>query len=147
MLRTARNFRSAEIKALCVTVNTDKDMAIQSAKEECDINVIVRRFGLTKVLPDVPLPPTYADFTEAGDFRESMEAIRMAKESFMQLPADVRSKFRNDPGAFVDFCSDPENLDEMREMGLAVPKEAKREPQEVRIVGDDRVPSGGGDQK
>ena len=148
-MRTASDFGGREVSSLFATRTGNDDRAIQSAKAECDINEIVRRFGLTKVLPATPLPPTYADFTEAGDFRESMEVIRLAREAFEALPAGVRYKFGNDPAAFVDFCENPDNIEEMREMGLAVPAppEVVREPQEVRIVGDERSASDSGDKK
>jgi hypothetical protein len=41
----------------------------------------------------------------------------------MALPADIRFRFLNDPGRFVDFCSDPANRDEMSKMGLLRPSE------------------------
>ena len=39
-----------------------------------------------------------------------MNAVRGAEESFMAMPAEVRSRFGNDPQAFVEFCSDEANL-------------------------------------
>jgi len=39
----------------------------------------------------------------------------------MALDARTRERFDNDPGAFVDFCLDPSNLEELRKMGLAMP--------------------------
>lgn len=100
----------------------DPSLAIQSAKEESDINTIVRRFGLTGQLPNDVRVPSFGDFTEVVDFHTAMNAVAMANESFMAMPAEVRSRFGNDPQAFVAFCSDEGNLEEMRKLGLAVPK-------------------------
>lgn len=94
----------------------------QSFAEECDINTIVRRFNLTGALPDNVRVPQYADFEESFDFHSAMNAIAMANESFDAMPAEVRARFHNDPGEFVDFCSIPDNIEEMRKLGLAVPK-------------------------
>lgn len=104
----------------------DKTLAIQSAAEETDINTIVRRFGLTGQLPTDLAAPTYGDFTEVGDFQSAMIAISRARESFDKLPPDLRYRFGNDPGRFVDFCSDEKNRTEAEKMGLVLPKD---EPQ------------------
>lgn len=114
----------------------DESLAIQSAKEECDINTIVRRFGVTGQLPQDVRRPTYGDFTEVVDFRQAQDALIAARESFMAMPAEVRKRFHNDAAEFVDFCSDEKNLDEMRKLGLAVPKVVKVDspPMKVEIV-------------
>lgn len=95
----------------------DDSRTHQSFAEECDINTIVRRFGVTGELPDVRMP-TYGDFIEVTDFQSAMNAVVAARESFDLLPANVRAEFRNDPGLFVDFCSDEKNAERMAQMGL-----------------------------
>lgn len=110
-----------------------QDMAIQSAKEECDINVLVKRFGVTGQLPTGVRPPTYGDFTGVMDYQQAQNALIVAKQAFMQMPAQVRARFGNDPGEFVKFCSDEKNVDEMRKLGLAVPKK-EPEPEKVMKV-------------
>lgn len=100
----------------------DESRTIQSQAEDADINVIVRRFGITGVVPQNLAPPTYADFEGIFDFQTAQNALIKARDAFMQLPGDVRKRFGNDPGEFVMFCSDESNLEEMRKLGLAVPK-------------------------
>lgn len=119
-----------------------KSRTLQSQKDDADINVIMKRFGVTGLAPNNVRAPTYGDFTDAMDFRESMDAIRAAKESFMQMPAAVRKRFANDPQLFVEFCSDKKNLDEMRALGLAIPEVIAPEVKatEVVIVDDKREP-------
>lgn len=97
----------------------DESLAVQADVEECDINTIVRRFGLTGTLPQGVRMPTYGDFTGVSDYREALDVIMQADDSFYAMPADVRSRFDNDPAKFVDFCSDPANLEEARKLGLA----------------------------
>lgn len=94
--------------------------AQQHQAEEADINTIVRRFGITGTLPTSVRAPTYDDFSEVVDFQTAQLAIRLAMESFQQLPAAVRARFQNDPGTFVDFCSQEQNREEMRSLGLVV---------------------------
>lgn len=104
----------------------DVSLAVQSQKEEADINTIVRNFGVTGQIPQGVRVPSYGDFDLVDDYRSALEAIKEAEVSFMKMPADVRDRFANNPALFVDFCSDSSNLDEMRKLGLAV--EAKVEP-------------------
>jgi len=96
-------------------------LALQSAKNDADINVIVKRFGVTYMMPQGIRPPSYQDFDDVFDFQTAMNAVRDAGTRFMALPAVVRREFDNDPQRFLQFASDPKNLDKMREMGLAVP--------------------------
>lgn len=129
-MRSARTVR-ANVKASRASAikTVGESMAIQSEKENCDINVIVRRFGVTG---SVPLPrklPTYGDFSQIMDFRTALDAVREAEQAFEELPADIRDRFRNDPQRFVEFCSDEKNLNELRELGLARPEVP--EPPEV----------------
>lgn len=113
-----------------------RDRTQQSQAAETDINGIVKRFKVTGILPQGIRVPTYGDFEAVTDFRSAMDAIIAAEKSFMALPSDVRTRFGNDPAEFVKFCADPENLDEMRKFGLAVPPKAPPEPLPVRVIAD-----------
>ncbi|WNK14141.1 MAG: internal scaffolding protein [Microvirus sp.] len=99
-----------------------KSLTKQSFAEECDINTIVRRFHLTGELPSNVLVPQYADFTEIFDYHSALNVIAQANEAFDLMPADVRSRFQNDPAAFLDFCNDPNNAVEAVKLGIAVIK-------------------------
>ncbi|QCQ85080.1 internal scaffolding protein [Blackfly microvirus SF02] len=103
----------------------------QSFAEEADINTLIRRFGVNGQLPAGVRMPTYGDFTGVGDFQSALNAVSDAQAAFMRMPADVRSRFGNDPGAFVDFCSDEANRDEAVKLGL-VPPPPKLEVPEAR---------------
>lgn len=100
----------------------DVSLTKQSFAEECDINTIVRRFGLTGELPTNVRMPSYGDFTGLGDFRDAMNAVVAAREAFDLMPADVRARFHNDPAEFVDFCSDEKNFEEAGKLGLVKPE-------------------------
>lgn len=92
----------------------------QQFKAETDINEIVRRFGVTKELPAsgrIPLPTT-ADFVEATDYQTSMNTIVQARESFMQLPSNIRARFDNNPQKVLAFLEDENNKDEAIKLGL-----------------------------
>lgn len=100
----------------------DKSMAQQHMADECNINKLVERFVVTGEMPQLQMPPMQGDFTAAPTYQESLNLMIEARESFMQLPAKIRSRFQNDPGQFVDFTSDPANSEELRKMGLWSPE-------------------------
>lgn len=119
-LRTPYNYDTMEASDASALTCEDPSLAQQHAKEETDINTIVRRFGLTGELPNGVRAPQYGDFTDAVDYHTAMNAVIAADQAFMQMPAHIRTRFNNDAGAFVDFCSDEKNKDEAKALGLIV---------------------------
>lgn len=111
----------------------DDSLAIQSQREDADINVIMKRFGVTGTVPAVALPPEFGDFSSELDFRGCMDIMNAAERSFMSLHADVRARFLNDPVRFADFASDPANIDELRKLGLAPEKIVTPEPAVMKV--------------
>lgn len=105
----------------------------QQFADECDINTIVRRFGLTGELPNGVAMPLSGDFTSATDFQTSMNLIRQAQESFLELPADVRERFNNNPARVISFLEDPSNRDEAIKLGI-VSKPVERTRDVVQAV-------------
>ncbi|WP_445712128.1 MULTISPECIES: hypothetical protein [Pseudomonadati] len=112
------NLASEESALYC----EDGSRAKQSFKEECDINTIVKRFSVTGQVPVSPLQPQYGDFSGVFDYQTALNAVIAAQESFSALPATLRNRFANDPAAFVDFCSDESNREEMIRLGLVIEK-------------------------
>lgn len=124
-LRSAFNYdMNAASEASALYTEPDApSRTVQSAKDDADINVIVKRFGLTGAMPQNLRLPQYGDYTGINDFHSAMNVVRQAQETFMELPADVRARFGNDPQAFLEFASDPENFKELVKMGLATQSE------------------------
>ncbi len=99
----------------------------QSFKDDCDINVVMRKYEKSGLLTHLNQNQgDYSNFIDAPDYHTAMLAIRAAEENFMTIPAQIRSRFHNDAGNFLEFAQNPDNLEEMREMGLApmAPSEA-----------------------
>lgn len=117
-VRSALNFDRDENSDVFSRGAMTDGRTVQSEKDNCDINVIVRRFGVTGVLPQRPLDPMFADFSEVGDFRSAMDAVRAAQESFDGLPAEVRRRFHNSPNELIEFVSVADNYDEALKLGL-----------------------------
>lgn len=123
VLRTAYNYDAKAASTETGQVAGDEpSKAVQSEKDNCDINIIVKRFGITNRMPQSVRIPSYGDFTSVIDFHSAMDAIRVAEEGFMSLPSVVRNRFNNDPQEFLEFCQVEENLPELRKMGLAIPQ-------------------------
>lgn len=144
MLRTGRNFgeRAPGFS------NKEPSMTVQSQKNDADINVIVKRFGVTKRLPVVNRVPLVGDYDEVFDFKSAMNVIRRAQETFNALPSDVRFRFHNDPQLFEAFCTEVDadgklvNLVEMRKLGLANPEKPpvpEPPPMRVEVVNQPKV--------
>lgn len=135
-VRTAFNYdMNAASMACSLDCSADPSMTKQEFKEECDINTIVERFGLTGAMPESVVSPLTGDFTEVTDYRSALHLIMEADAAFMEIPAAVRERFGNDAGRFVAFVSDPANAAACKEMGLAR-VERPVEPLLVRMVPD-----------
>lgn len=112
----------------------DPSLAQQQFKDEQDINVMLERFKVTGQMPQNVTLPSYGDFRGVNDYRSAMEAVRKADNAFMDLPADLRAKFDNDPQKFLEFVADEQNRDEAVKLGLVKAVEAGK-PLEVTVVG------------
>lgn len=100
-----------------------ESLTIQAHAEDADINVLMRRYGVTGKMPENAqhLVPMYGDFTEVTDYRSAVEAVNRAHDAFMLFPAELRARFDNDPQRLMEFAADPKNVEEMRKFGLANP--------------------------
>lgn len=101
----------------------------QSFKSESNINNIVARYGLGALAINAAQQSvTFGDATIYGDYHSSVNKVIQAEDSFMSLPANVRKKFDNDPGKFVEFCLNPDTpREEFVKLGLALEPEAPSE--------------------
>jgi len=96
----------------------DPSLAQQHMKDECDINVLVERFGVTGQLPVKAIEPSYGDFSGVSDYHTALNKIKAAEAEFMALPAKLRAKFDHDPNALLNFLENEANRDEAIELGL-----------------------------
>lgn len=120
-LRTAYNYDMGAVSRETGFASKEPTLAQQQFKEECDINTIVERFGITGQMPQNLRMPIQEEFVETMTYHEALNKLVEADTEFMKLPASVRAEFKNDAGAFVEFASDEKNVDKMREWGMAMP--------------------------
>nr|QJA43248.1 MAG: internal scaffolding protein [Microvirus sp.] len=124
-LRTPFNYDVDAVSEATGLMCLDESLAVQSEAEEADINTLVKRFGLTGQMPTAVRVPEYGDFDSVSNYHEAMSVIADANSAFMEFPADVRARFDNDPGKFVDFVSDERNTNEAIDLGIALPRAAE----------------------
>jgi phage internal scaffolding protein len=96
----------------------DATLTQQHFKDETDINNILRQFNITGLLPESPLSPRYGDFTGISDYQTALNQVIAAENEFMALPAQIRSRFDNDPAKLIEFLENSENKDEAIKLGL-----------------------------
>lgn len=117
-VRSAYNYDMDAASAKSGTEAGGDSMTQQEFKEESDINVLVRRFGLTGDWPQDLRMPQSGDFSEVTDFQDAMNAVVRAQEEFMKLPGEMRARFYNDPAKLIEFMEDPRNREEAVKLGL-----------------------------
>jgi phage internal scaffolding protein len=131
-LRTPFNYDVDKVSDETGLACSDPSLAQQNFKDETDINYIVRQFGLTGELPGKPLSPQYGDFTGVLDYHSAVNAVLAAQDDFMELPAQLRSRFNNDPAELIDFLGKEENREEATKLGLVAAKPIS-EPSETPV--------------
>ena len=115
----------------------DASMTHQDARNDCDINKIMKRFERSGMIDHVnSREGSYGDFSEVPDYQSALDAVMDAQEAFLGLDARLREEFRNDPGEFLTWF-DGASDDEKREKGLL--------PQEVDTQVEEPEPAGEGD--
>lgn len=92
----------------------------QHYKDEVDLNIMMARMGVSDgAIPPAALDPSYfGDFTDATDLRTAIDRTREAEQRFMELPAEIRRRFDNDPAELLAFVMNEKNADEAVKMGL-----------------------------
>lgn len=123
-----------EGKRAAIDFTGQESLTQQSFTADSDLNVIVKRMGIRdgEMPPPVSDPRYYGDLTDVPDLRRCLDIGRNAVDRFMALPADLRSRFHNDPAILHRFVSDPRNLDECVRLGLL--KDPKGVPPEGKPV-------------
>lgn len=121
-------YTPAEKREKLGTSNLEESMTIQADAEDADINIIMRKYNTTGLLPQLQMAALMGDFSEADDFRSAQEKIKAANEAFAEVPAALRKRFDNDPQQFIDFVLDDANKDEAIKLGL---REAPPPPPKV----------------
>lgn len=93
-------------------------MTSQADARSCDINSIMDQFAKTGYLPQGAGAPVFGEWNDGNHFQSQLNAVIEAQDAFMELPAQVRSRFSNDPAQLLNFLNDDSNRDEAIKLGL-----------------------------
>lgn len=103
-----RSYDSAVVSDETATETGPDSVVQQQFLDDADINVIMRRYGMTSAMPSGVAGGVYGDFTGITDYESAVAAIERAQEGFMKLPPEVRERFDNDPAQVIRMA---ESLD------------------------------------
>lgn len=91
----------------------------QEFKDDCDLNVILKRYRETGLI-DVPVHEMiYGDFSNVEDFQKAQNLVSRVGEMFERLPATTRAYFANSPAEFLSFVNDQHNAGRAKDLGLS----------------------------
>ena len=132
---TKQNFRTAYSSQPRKPFETTGESKTQQHHVELvKIQNIINKYDKTGVLSHVAQGVAhYGDYTKVNEYKQSLDFVNLANQSFMELPSNVREKFGNDAGQFFEFATDPKNKGAMEEMGL-FPYEEKPQEKESPVV-------------
>lgn len=103
----------------------------QHHSDDTVIQNILKRYDKTGVFYHVnQAQASYQDNTAFNEYADMYNKIKTADENFAALPAEIRAKFNNDTGAFLEFVNNDSNIEAMEEMGL-IPKSVDQNAEEV----------------
>lgn len=98
---------------------TGESLTQQHFAEEADIRNIIKKYDKTGLITNVQKGVArYGDFSEVNEYREALDLVIAAEQTFGELPAEIRELFKNDAGEFFEFATDPNNEQEMIKLGL-----------------------------
>ena len=93
-------------------------MTQQHQKEQCDINLIIKRATAGEVITHVnTFEEQFGDATGA-DFKDAMDFVTNAQNAFNELPSKIRARFDNNAEKLLQFMEDPGNREEAISLGL-----------------------------
>jgi phage internal scaffolding protein len=129
---------NAEISIQTALTCPEPSKTQQAPKDDCDINIILKRYAQDGIIETTNLPPMYGDFSDAPTYHEAMNTIAQAHETFDALDAHIRARFHNNPAEYLDFLSHPQNQDEAIRLGMAT-----RRPDETLSTDTGEAPTKG----
>lgn len=115
---------------------TKPSLVEQSHQDKTNINSIMRRARRTGMVPVYNGTMTYGDFRGVEDYQTCLNKTRAAERDFMELPAEIRKEFDNDPAKLIGFMGDEKNYDRAVEIGLIEEAEADQ-PIHVKVMNDE----------
>ena len=86
------------------TVNEEDSMTLQSEYPQTTIDYYLKRYSATGLLgdPNRAQQGQYLDVSELGDYQAMQEKVLIARNAFMELPAEERRLYNDDPALWLE---------------------------------------------
>lgn len=124
-------YKKANGRIGMMTISKEASLTVQGDHDLAEIHSIISRHTANEIfnnfVHDVDNDGVI-DVADIPNYFEGLTNVRKAEEQFARLPSRIRKEFGNNCHKFVDFCTDPKNMDRMVELGLAVPREEPPAP-------------------
>lgn len=108
---------------VCVITDFGKGKTIQSAKDECDINKILKRAVFGELVGQ-DRQSVFADVSDGLDYMAALNKVRAAEEYYNSMPSEIRDKYPT-----VEMFLDAEK--ELMDQELAAKAEEERKAAEA----------------
>ena len=100
--RVAHYRPHARVQLVC----DDPSLTRQSEAKAADINTIMRKYDRTGLISHLAAAEgVFVDVSGIGSYQESIQQVELARSHFMELPANLRAEFANDPAAYLDWSN------------------------------------------
>lgn len=120
-----------------VSIDCSQDgLTKQEFKDDCDINKIMDKYQRTGVINHLAKHGEQYGEIVAADLMEAHLISEQAGVMFRELPSSLRNRFNGSPVEFLEFVQNPENRDEMIEMGLMEKPRETLKPPETTSAGE-----------
>lgn len=86
------------------TINEEDSLTLQSEYPQTTIDYYLKRYSATGLLgdPDRVQSGQYLDVSEVGDFQAMQEKVMAVRNAFMELPAEERREYQDDPALWLE---------------------------------------------
>jgi len=123
MKKCTERFRSAYSPSQRSPLDSpNPSMTEKHHAKACDINNLLATYRKTGLCTHVNTHQgDYSDISNVPTYHEALQQIQAADNAFKTLTAEIRAQFENDPANFLNFVNDPNNREEMGQMGLLKP--------------------------
>lgn len=120
------------------TVFEDPSLTVQSDADRASIRHILGKYKEMGLAAGMQAAGEFVDLSELTDYTQAMRVVRASETAFMQLPAEARKVFKNDPATWLDAVQgaefgDQEKMDQLVKAGLVkaavVPEKAPAAPE------------------
>ena len=97
---------------------TGESQTQQQFKDECDINNVVRQFAKTGHIHHLNNSEPNYGLADSTTYHDAMNIVVQAQQEFDAMPSEIRAKFGHSPENFLSFVENPDNAQELYDMGI-----------------------------